>query len=260
MSCTILVQCFVFCWALCFCIPVTFLLALLESTKYYDRPLHALIDCYLVNVLQDKFGGELPSFLSKPSPQQEEFGILGTNGISAGGFLVSPYAVNQSIADIQITLYPAVSVPPKFVHVSRHSMADKSQSDLALDAGSSLCPPIRFHCLLFMLRVPQVSEPHYVALVESKARRTSAGSKNSNNRDGEQSAPAVDFRNQILFTATLLCPDATFQVRVSCGFLAPIIVFYHSSLTSFREHYRDSLLLTFSIWLALFHTCAGGAE
>ena len=40
----------------------------------------------------------------------EDFGILGSNGISAGGFLVSPFAFNQSIADIQLIVYPSVSL------------------------------------------------------------------------------------------------------------------------------------------------------
>jgi hypothetical protein len=42
-------------------------------------------------------------------PAFEDFGMLGRNGISAGAFLASPYAVNSSVPDIQLTLYPTVS-------------------------------------------------------------------------------------------------------------------------------------------------------
>jgi hypothetical protein len=41
-------------------------------------------------------------------PAFEDFGMLGRNGISAGTFLASPYAVNSSVPDIQLTLYPTV--------------------------------------------------------------------------------------------------------------------------------------------------------
>lgn len=50
------------------------------------------------------------SLAGPKKPNFEDFGILGRNGISAGAFLVSPYAVNESGADIQLTLYPSVSV------------------------------------------------------------------------------------------------------------------------------------------------------
>lgn len=45
---------------------------------------------------------------STGSAHQEDFGLLGRNGISAGAFLVSPYADDPEVADIQMSVFPSV--------------------------------------------------------------------------------------------------------------------------------------------------------
>jgi hypothetical protein len=52
--------------------------------------------------------GDILTAVEAKKPAFEDFGMLGRNGISAGAFLASPYAVNASVPDIQLTLYPTV--------------------------------------------------------------------------------------------------------------------------------------------------------
>lgn len=47
---------------------------------------------------------------SSSSSSSTEFGILGTPGFAAGGFLVSPYARSSNEPDIQLTVFPVVSI------------------------------------------------------------------------------------------------------------------------------------------------------
>lgn len=47
-------------------------------------------------------------FVSSLLPQQ--YGVLGTSGISAGAFLCSPFSIN-GVPDIQLTVFPTVSEP-----------------------------------------------------------------------------------------------------------------------------------------------------
>jgi hypothetical protein len=58
-----------------------------------------------------------PQSSSSSSPQSEplpssipnqKYGLFGTNGISAGGYLSSPFAPHNNSADIQIVVYPTV--------------------------------------------------------------------------------------------------------------------------------------------------------
>ncbi len=58
-----------------------------------------------------------PPSSSSSSPQSEplpssipnqKYGLFGTNGISAGGYLSSPFAQLNNSADIQIVVYPTV--------------------------------------------------------------------------------------------------------------------------------------------------------
>jgi hypothetical protein len=51
--------------------------------------------------------------LSPLSPSRQEnklndFGVFGTSGFSVGGFMTSPYALEPSVPDVQITLFPSV--------------------------------------------------------------------------------------------------------------------------------------------------------
>ena len=67
---------------------------------------------------------------STGSAHQEDFGLLGRNGISAGAFLVSPYADNPEVADIQLSVFPSVrllsvhfnmiSIPLSFLLLINH--------------------------------------------------------------------------------------------------------------------------------------------
>jgi hypothetical protein len=41
-----------------------------------------------------------------------EYGVLGTAGFSAGGFLISPYAKSKHDPDVQLTVFPVVSSFP----------------------------------------------------------------------------------------------------------------------------------------------------
>jgi hypothetical protein len=48
---------------------------------------------------------------SEPLPSSipnQKYGLFGTNGISAGGYLSSPFAQLNNSADIQIVVYPTV--------------------------------------------------------------------------------------------------------------------------------------------------------
>ncbi len=54
---------------------------------------------YVQAVTNSKKGEWVPSL---------EFGVLGSPGISAGAFLVSPYSTN-GVPDIQLTVFPTVS-------------------------------------------------------------------------------------------------------------------------------------------------------
>jgi hypothetical protein len=53
--------------------------------------------------------GSGDTVVAEAAVSAKDFGILGRNGISAGAFLVSPFARNRSVADIQLTLFPSVS-------------------------------------------------------------------------------------------------------------------------------------------------------
>jgi hypothetical protein len=52
--------------------------------------------------------GELSGATASSAPPPD-YGVLGTNGISAGGFLVSPFADSPASADLQVIVYASVS-------------------------------------------------------------------------------------------------------------------------------------------------------
>eukprot|EP00602_Paraphysomonas_sp_CaronLab_P011175 CAMPEP_0185039958 /NCGR_PEP_ID=MMETSP1103-20130426/37448_1 /TAXON_ID=36769 /ORGANISM="Paraphysomonas bandaiensis, Strain Caron Lab Isolate" /LENGTH=624 /DNA_ID=CAMNT_0027579057 /DNA_START=273 /DNA_END=2147 /DNA_ORIENTATION=+ len=58
-----------------------------------------------------------------------DFGVLGTPGFSAGGFLASPYARSPSEPDIQLTVFPMVS-EPHLIKESKEPL-QKNTSDTA---------------------------------------------------------------------------------------------------------------------------------
>lgn len=58
----------------------------------------------------EKYRAEIPV---DPS----EFGVLGSVGLSAGAFLVSPHAKNKSVPDVQLTVFPSVSFHYLFPYV-----------------------------------------------------------------------------------------------------------------------------------------------
>jgi hypothetical protein len=47
-----------------------------------------------------------------PSVPPAAFGVLGSAGFAAGGFLVSPYCDDPTTPDIQLTVFPMVSPGP----------------------------------------------------------------------------------------------------------------------------------------------------
>jgi choline dehydrogenase-like flavoprotein len=59
-----------------------------------------------VQVQADRSGDDL-----RPPPKvpASEYGVLGTAGFSAGGFLISPYAKSKHDPDVQLTVFPVVS-------------------------------------------------------------------------------------------------------------------------------------------------------
>ena len=82
--------------------------SLLGSPSAYSFPTYW--EQYLNAVLRARAGGHRAVPLS-------EYGVFGSTGIGAGAFLCSPYAEvvqenNESVTvpDIQLTLFPAVSV------------------------------------------------------------------------------------------------------------------------------------------------------
>jgi choline dehydrogenase-like flavoprotein len=64
----------------------------------------------------DGFNNEEENYIDKDNDNNNKkkktsFGILGSAGLSVGGFLVSPYCGLDDVADLQLTVFPSVTEP-----------------------------------------------------------------------------------------------------------------------------------------------------